>query len=286
MSTFAPWHAGYAAPDVILVHSHLGVGWEATGIIRGAGGFGDDGEDDRPRVEQSFNPTNAAIVVCDEDPTTSLIEHSRLERGALGAITGHRLGEHILAGLPTAGGLLDHLRENWITPDQVRDTANGLRQHERRRGQIASPSASDPELRKAVTSAVSLVRVSRILERLADELASGRAGMAYSLLADGDGLIAQGRRPWPFYRRRLLVLDGTANAEILRQFVPSLAPVPEIRVQRNARVVQVSNATFYRGGLIKRTPTPRVSASRNRQLGYWRSASSLPGRRSVVRHWS
>ena len=60
-------------------------------------------------------------------------------------------------------------------------------------------------------------------------------------------MIAQGRRPWPFNRRRLLVLDGTANAEILREFVPSLVTVPEIRVQRNARVIQVSNATFYRG---------------------------------------
>jgi hypothetical protein len=47
-------------------------------------------------------------------------------------------------------------------------------------------------------------------------------------------LIAQGRRPWPFDRRRLLVLDGTVNAEILREFVPSLATVAEIRVQSNA----------------------------------------------------
>jgi hypothetical protein len=69
-------------------------------------------------------------------------------------------------------------------------------------------------------------------------------------------LIAQGRRPWPFDRRRLLVLDGTANAEILKEFVPSLVTVPEIRAQRNARVIQVSNMTFYRGSLIKRTSIP------------------------------
>jgi len=90
------------------------------------------------------------------------------------------------------------------------------------------------------------------LERLADELASGRPGPAYSLLSDDDGLIAQGRRPWPFHQRRLLVLDGTANAEILKQFVPSLVAAPEIRVRRNARVSQVSNSTFYKGSLIKR----------------------------------
>jgi hypothetical protein len=50
----------------------------------------------------------------------------------------------------------------------------------------------------------------------------------------------------------LLVLDRTANPEILKEFVPSLATVPEIRVQRNVRVIQVSNVTFYRGSLIKR----------------------------------
>jgi hypothetical protein len=96
------------------------------------------------------------------------------------------------------------------------------------------------------------VRVSRVLERLADELASGRPGPAYSLLADGEGLIAQGRRAWVFDDQRLLLLDGTANPEILRQFVPHLEEVPEIRVQRNARVIQVSNSTFYKGRLLRR----------------------------------
>lgn len=83
---------------------------------------------------------------------------------------------------------------------------------------------------------------------------SGRPGPAYSLLVDGHRLISQGRRQWPFERRRLLVLDGTANAEILKEFVPSLATVPEIRVQRNARFIQVSNTTFYKGRLTRRTP--------------------------------
>src|SRR5262249_10558160 len=76
------------------------------------------------------------------------------------------------------------------------------------------------------------------------------------LVADEYGLISQGRRPWPFRQRRLLVLDGTANAEILKQFVPSLVAAPEIRVERNARVVQVSNSTFYKGSLIESVTTP------------------------------
>jgi hypothetical protein len=81
------WRAAYGAPFVILVHSHLGVGWESTGIVRGAGWFNDDRGDEQPRFERSFNPANAAIVVCDEDPTQSLVERSQLQREALGAIT-------------------------------------------------------------------------------------------------------------------------------------------------------------------------------------------------------
>jgi hypothetical protein len=51
------WHAAHAAPYVILVHSHLGVGWESTGIVRGAGGYGDEddeGDDDQSPFEPSF----------------------------------------------------------------------------------------------------------------------------------------------------------------------------------------------------------------------------------------
>jgi hypothetical protein len=118
-------------------------------------------------------------------------------------------------------------------------------------------------------------------------LASGHPGPAYSLLAEGDRLIAQGRRPWPFERRRLLVLDGTANADILGQFVPSLGTVPEIRVHRNARIIQVSNMTFYRGSLVKRTVTPdgkRKSEPKFRllEVGEFIARTALNGKTLVV----
>jgi hypothetical protein len=282
------WRAAYAAPYVILVHSHLGVGWESTGIVRGASEFGDDGDDDQPHFHHSFNPTNAAIVVCDEDPTTSLIERSRIERDVIGAIAEERLGEHILAGLSTPVGLLDHLRDNGITPEQVRLTASKLHKRERKRGQITIPNASGPIVEKAVASAAPLVRLSRVLERLAAELASGRQGSAYSLVVNRDGLIGQGRRPWPFdHQRRLLVLDGTANSEILTQFVPSLVTVPEIRVQRNARIIQVSNATFYRGSLIKGVSTldggrKREPTARLLEIGEFIARTALGGKTLVV----
>jgi hypothetical protein len=106
-------------------------------------------------------------------------------------------------------------------------------------------------------------------------------------VTDGDGLIAQGRRPWPFDRRRLLVLDGTANAEILGQFVPSLGTVPEIRVQRNAHVIQVSNMTFYRGSLIKRTSRadgkPKLEpTARLLEVGEFIARTALTGKTLAV----
>jgi hypothetical protein len=130
---------------VILVHSHLGVGWESTGIVRGTVGFDDSGDDDRPRFEQSFNPADAAIVVCDEDPTTSLIQRSRIRREDIGGITEGRLGDHILAGLSGSGGLLDHLREKGITVEQVRLTARGLREQERKKGRVARKASRIPD---------------------------------------------------------------------------------------------------------------------------------------------
>jgi hypothetical protein len=81
-----------------------------------------------------------------------------------------------------------------------------------------------------------------------------RPGPAYSLLIDGDGLIAQGRRPWVIDDQRLLLLDGAANPQILPQFLPQLQDVPEIRVRRNAHVIQVRDLTFFRGRLIERAP--------------------------------
>ena len=159
------WQSAHAAPYVIPVHAHLGVGWESSRTVRGAVGLSDSDDEEEPQFDQSFNPANAAIVVCDEDPTTSLIERSRIRREDIGAITESRLGEHILAGLSTLGGILDHLREKGITAEQLRDTANKLATQERRRGQIAKPSASDAVVGNAIKLASSLVRVSRVLER-------------------------------------------------------------------------------------------------------------------------
>jgi hypothetical protein len=64
------------APSAILVHSHLGLEWGATAAERASwvwDGPADD-EDDSAERPRHFNPKQANIIVCDEDPTTSLVE--------------------------------------------------------------------------------------------------------------------------------------------------------------------------------------------------------------------
>ena len=247
------WQAAYASPFVILVHSYLGIEWETAGIVHGVGeGEHEDGADGRPGPGRRFNPTHAAIIVCDEDPTQALVERWSLKREALRAITDGSLGELILAGLDASDGLLSYLHDKGVTPERLRAAAEARRLDEWKLGHVTSPSTASAEVGKAAADAAPLVRLSRVLERLADELESGRPGPAYSLVANGDGLTAQGRQPWAFDQARLLVLDGTANPEIMRQFVPTLEAGPEIQVKRNARVIQVSNRTFWKGSLIKR----------------------------------
>jgi hypothetical protein len=71
-----------------------------------------------------------------------------------------------------------------------------------------------------------------------------------------------------FENQRLLLLDGTANPEILRRFVPQLQDLPEIRVERNARVIQVRDLTFFRHSLVERAPAGEDGAS-------WRPTARL-----------
>jgi hypothetical protein len=258
--------AAYCSPFVILVHSHLGLEWGATAAERFYAEEEDEG--DGAERQRHFNPKQANIIVCDEDPTASLVEAVKLSPEDIRGLGENGLGETILAGLLHPCGLLSHLREQGVSEDRLREAAEGARAGERSRGQISNPDQGDGEVAHTARSAPKLVRLSRILERLADELAGGRAGPAYSLLADGGGLVTQGRRPWVFDNQRLLLLDGTANPEILRRFVPQLRDLPEIRAQRNARVIQVRDLTFFRHSLVEEAPAGEDGTS-------WRPTARL-----------
>jgi hypothetical protein len=246
--------AAYCSPFAILVHSHLGLEWGRTAEERYYE------EEEGSERQRHFNPRQANIIICDEDPTVSLVERVELSSEDIRVVGEDGLGETILAGLVDPGGLLSYLRDAGVTADQLQAVAEDEKTAERRRGQITSPETGDGEVAQAANSAARLVRLSRALERLADEVECGRPGPAYSLLQDGDKLIAQGRRAWVFDNQRLLLLDGTANPDILRQFVPQLQDAPEIRVQRNARVIQVRDRTFFRHSLVERVPEDRDGA--------------------------
>jgi len=70
--------AAYCSPFAILVHSHLGLEWGATAAGRFYHEEDDEGGGERQR---HFNPRQANIIVCDEDPTVSLVEEVKLCRG-------------------------------------------------------------------------------------------------------------------------------------------------------------------------------------------------------------
>jgi hypothetical protein len=281
--------AAYGSPFVILVHSHLGLEWGATAAERAewASDGPPDQEDDTPERPRYFNPKQANLIICDEDPTASLVDQTRLSPEDIRGIVEDGLGDKILAGLVHPNGLLSYLRAEGILPDHLRGAAEDARTAERRRGRISSPEVGDGDIVRAAQSAPRLVRISRVLGRLADELASGRAGSAYSLLREGDGLIAQGRRSWVFDNQRLLLLDGTANPRILRQFVPQLQDVPEIGVERNAFVVQVRDLTFFRHSLVEDLPedgkgTWRPTARLVQVAEFIRGVAANEGRTLVV----
>ena len=168
--------AAYFSPFIILVHSHLGLEWGATAAerfddaVEGAENEGEDG----PQPEWLFNPRQANTILCDEDPTGSLVEETRLSADDIGGLGRDGLGDKILAGLGQPSGLLTYLRSERISPERLREAAQEARRAERSRGQISSPEAGDGDVAQAARSAPRVVRLSRVLERLADELASGR----------------------------------------------------------------------------------------------------------------
>jgi hypothetical protein len=136
--------AAYTSPFVILVHSHLGLEWGATAAERfyedENGDEDGDGAEERPR---HFNPRQANIIICDEDPTASLVETNKLSPEDVRGLGEKGLGDVILAGLVHPAGLLSYLHDHAISAHQLREAAEGARTAERYRGQISSPDADD-----------------------------------------------------------------------------------------------------------------------------------------------
>jgi hypothetical protein len=95
--------AAYCSPFVILVHSHLGLEWGATAAERF---YEEEDEGDGAEAQRHFNPRQANIIVCDEDPTISLVEEMKLSPEDVRGLGEDGLGDVILAGLVHPGGCL------------------------------------------------------------------------------------------------------------------------------------------------------------------------------------
>lgn len=251
------YQEAYDAPFVIMVHAHLGLPWAPQAEVLS---WFEEPEEPELRL---FRPAYATIVICDEDPTRHLVEHRTLPRSRLQELRQDGLGNHLLAGLNAPDGLLSYLRKKGVTGERVREIAKVVRDNEAKTQRVVAPDEADAAIGMQLQERIALAP---ILDRLADELKCGREGVSYSLSLDGDKVIAQGRRPYPFTEARLLVLDGTANPAILKQFIPDLELAPELPVRRNAYVVQVRNLTFFKGSLIDKdedtgqpSPTTRLA---------------------------
>jgi hypothetical protein len=86
----------------------------------------DDDADDSAERRRHFNPKQANILICDEDPTASLVEQGRLSAEDIRGSA--RMGSGmILAGLVRPGGLLTYLRDQGVSADQLREVADGAR---------------------------------------------------------------------------------------------------------------------------------------------------------------
>jgi hypothetical protein len=217
---------------VFMTHAHL------------ASPFGPPGLPDR------FHPQNADLIIIDEDPTSTLIDEEPTFIPA-GSFRQHLPEEHhgsLIEEAVARSDTLDFLRNNGVTADKAQKAAEYRKNRERRR-RIGHPGMNLTERQAELERQESKPRtpkLSRPLECLAAEVASGRQGECYSIRRDpqtGGFLVRARKATWNMSRQKVIVLDGTANVEELRLFIPRIKEV-QIEVPRNSAFVQAQNATF------------------------------------------
>jgi hypothetical protein len=158
---------------VILVHAYLGLGRDTDSYAELTAGFDYDNERDGGSL---VHPVEVANIVCDEDPTQSLVEETRFGRAALLSIAERPLAELILAGLDDPAAVCS---ATYARGSPRATTAAAERQHQDERSEGAWPI---PTSRRRVgpLPVRSFASSRGCWARLADELASGREGQAYS----------------------------------------------------------------------------------------------------------
>jgi hypothetical protein len=184
------------------------------------------------------------LWIIDEDPTASLYQDAEITRKDVEGLGD--LGKEILVGLAAPGGLLTHLAARAWSANRLRNAARQREAVEMGRSRVTKPAN---EIRTADLK--EFRPLAPVIARLADEMATGRGGAAYSLTALSANIL-RARWRWRLdYApdKPILITDGTANVEILRQFIPDLVE-ERLAVRRNAHVVQVSDRTFSKHWLL------------------------------------
>jgi hypothetical protein len=200
-----------------------------------------------PENDFYWDPRRHSVVwVIDEDPTSTLLQDKSFSRTEIERFGD--LGTDILTGLKTTAGLLNHLAAKGWTVERLRAAA---REYEA--ADAAAARVTCPTDQIDATTLKSFRPIAPVIARLADELASGRGGLAYSLiLVSQDRVRAQWRQRLDYSADQpILITDGTANVEILRQWMPDLVE-ERLRVRCNANVVQVGDLTFSKDWLLNR----------------------------------
>jgi hypothetical protein len=197
---------------------------------------------------------NGTTYVIDESPLDVLVIKESYPLGALEQIKNEYLREKIRSGLCGTGRLLDALRESGFDPGTLEKEAKEQNCSEGFVPSEAFPGQSESAIEKWLPTLGKKYRWGKPLSRLADELATGRSGNAHSLECNfentGAEISVRGRCATPMPKIPGLILDATAEPELLKPFFPNLVVKPDIQVERNAYVTQISNYTFSKYALF------------------------------------
>jgi hypothetical protein len=233
---------------VLMTHAHLTSPWPPVST---------------PGV---FHPQNAQLVIVDEDPISTMFDQKvkRIKVGTFAELV-PELGAKIEEALAQPE-TLDWLRAEGVTAEQLYIAAERRKRREGRR-RIGHPGMTLDERKAVVTQSKERPRpekLSRWLTHLADELKSGRPGECFSLRRDSETgeIMARGRKQlWETGHQTWIVLDGTAEVEDLRLFLPKIQEV-RIDVPRNAIIVQVTTNTYSKNSTIANgQPTELLTAA-------------------------
>ena len=211
-----------------------------------------------------FQASSLTKIICDEDPTSSLIKTIEVPLQDIESIGIE--GRHIANALSTRQPLLDYLKKKKVKAGELRQLAEQQNYLEKRGITKFSPKGFSAKDGAKIDELEQRYSIGAVIERIAKEIESGRSGDSYTthLKQTNNGansfVLSRARMQWPCPENRSLIIDGTAEPLILRQILPGLSVIGDINVQRKATVTQIKDRSFYKGSLISNSdggPLPK-----------------------------